>query len=169
MTRISTIPLCLLLCSLGMAQISSGGQFVLTQAVTANGGNAMQSGSLQLVGTTGQSIAGQNNSYSPFAVHAGFWIPEVLVTTAEHVTVGGSVTTQDGQGIQNVLVTMFDSSGQSRTVRTATFGYFRFDDVEVGRTYIFSVSSKRFEFPQPSFARSVMEGSDDLHFVGVER
>ncbi|MCA1622624.1 MAG: carboxypeptidase-like regulatory domain-containing protein [Acidobacteria bacterium] len=39
-----------------------------------------------------------------------------------------------------------DIEGQTRSVITNPFGYFRFEEVPVGETYIFTVSSKRYRF-----------------------
>ena len=39
-----------------------------------------------------------------------------------------------------------DPQGSTRTARTASFGYYRFDDVEAGQTYVVGVASKRYVF-----------------------
>lgn len=71
---------------------------------------------------------------------------ESAVTTAASVSVSGRVITADGRGLLNATVTMTDSSGNTRSARTTAFGYFRFDEVEVGGTYVFQVVSKRYVF-----------------------
>jgi len=38
------------------------------------------------------------------------------------------------------------ANGNVRPARSSSFGYFRFDDVTVGETYIVTVSSKRYTF-----------------------
>lgn len=81
----------------------------------------------------------------------------VLAPTAASVSVSGRVLTNNGRGLMNATVTLTNASGITRTARTSTFGYFRFDDVEAGQTYIFSVSSKRY-----SFAPQVVTVTDDL-------
>jgi hypothetical protein len=47
--------------------------------------------------------------------------------------------------------------------RTTTFGYYRFDDVQIGGSYIFTVSSKRYEFA--AMVRTITEETDDLNFL----
>jgi uncharacterized protein (DUF2141 family) len=47
----------------------------------------------------------------------------------------------------NVIITITDSSGAIRTTSTTTFGYYRFDDVQAGETYIISARGKRFTLP----------------------
>ena len=86
-----------------------------------------------------------------------------LAPTAASVSVSGRVSTPLGRGLTNSTVTMTDASGNVRTVRTGTFGYFRFDEVEAGQTYVFNVNSKRYTFaPQ---VVSVMENLTDLNFT----
>jgi hypothetical protein len=168
MKNISLLLLLIALSSFAKAQISSGGQFTLTQSVVAAGGKTISNGQFKVDGTTGQSVAGQKGSDLSFVEIAGFWIPDELQPTAEHVTVGGMVATESGQGIGNLLVTMTDSEGRTRSVRTSSFGYFSFDGVEVGRVYFFAAVSRRFQFLQPRIARSILESADDLNFVALD-
>lgn len=66
--------------------------------------------------------------------------------TAASVTVAGRVISSFGRGISNASVTITDSSGTVRRVRTSSFGYYRFDDVEIGQTYTFNVLHRRYQF-----------------------
>ena len=69
-----------------------------------------------------------------------------LAPTAASVSIGGRVLTHSGSGLQNARVILTDASGNTRGVITSSFGYYHFDDVEVGTTYIISVVSKRYQF-----------------------
>ena len=57
----------------------------------------------------------------------------------------------------NATVILTDSNGNTRATRTGSFGYYRFDEVEAGQTYIFNVSSRRY-----SFAPQVVTVTEDL-------
>ncbi len=73
--------------------------------------------------------------------------------------------TQDGRGIRNIYVVI--NGGALTTPRvalTSSFGYFAFDDIEVGQTYVISISSKRYGFAQPTQAISVIDNVNDLVF-----
>jgi hypothetical protein len=48
--------------------------------------------------------------------------------------------------IRGVRLTLFDMSGAVHYSLSNGFGYFHFDDVEAGRTYLLSATSKRFQF-----------------------
>ncbi len=152
--------------SIAQAQIASGGQFALQQSVVAGGGiqNA-NGGQFAVDGTAGQSIAGQVATNSAFSVYAGFWNPNQFTPTAAAVTVSGRVTTESGRGIRNVRITITGADGEARTVLSGAFGYFRFNDVPAGETYIFNVSAKRFHFSQATQIRTILEEIDDIVFV----
>lgn len=82
------------------------------------------------------------------------------------VEVGGRVTTQNGRGIPNAIVTMGDGNGNLRTVVTGTFGYYRFGRVLPGHTYGFRVLSRRFRFtPQRVL---ITEPRRDIDFVAID-
>lgn len=70
----------------------------------------------------------------------------ILQPTAANVSVSGRTLTPEGYGLRNAIVTLTDAQGVTRSARTSTFGYFRFDDVAVGETYIIGVTSKRYQF-----------------------
>ena len=89
---------------------------------------------------------------------------EVLVApTAAPVTISGRVLTNLGRGIANARVAITDQNGDVRTARTNSFGYYRFDDVAAGQTYIFNVTHKSYQFT-PRVV-SVFEGQGKFDFV----
>ena len=67
------------------------------------------------------------------------------ITTAAHVAIAGRVLTSDGAGLRNAIVSIRDQTGHTRTTITSAFGYYRFDDVELGN-YIVDVASRRFTY-----------------------
>lgn len=88
-----------------------------------------------------------------------------LIPTAATSFVSGRVMTAKGQGIRDVLVTITDRNGISRSVRTGSFGIFRFDDLAVNETYVVTVASKRYAFASPSAIVTLKDGVLDLNFV----
>ena len=75
--------------------------------------------------------------------------------------------TFDNQGIFQTRVTLMDQSGTTRAVLTNPFGYYRFDDVTVGQSYVVSVSSKRFQFEEPTRVIHLLDELTDLTFVAL--
>lgn len=87
---------------------------------------------------------------------------DYLAPTAAAVSVSGRVLTPDGRGLINAFVNLTDSSGSTRSARTTAFGYYRFDEVAAGQTYILNVSSKRYQFTAQVL--SVTEDLENLDF-----
>ena len=69
-----------------------------------------------------------------------------LQPSAASVSVSGRVLNPRGRGVFNATITSTDSSGEVRTTRTNPFGYFRFDEIAIGETYILRVRSKGYTF-----------------------
>ncbi len=90
------------------------------------------------------------------------------IPTAANVSVSGKVLTSNGNGIRNVVVTLVAPNGTVFTADTGSFGYFRFESIPVGESYVMSVFSKRFAFKNPSQLITVNEDISNIEFVGIE-
>ncbi len=88
----------------------------------------------------------------------------VLAPTAASVPVGGTVTSAEGMPVSNATVTMTDMNGAIRQVSTNQFGFFTFENVEIDRSYLIEVSSRRYEFSQPTQLVYVGEAMKSLNF-----
>jgi len=148
------------------AAAQSGGQFTIEQSVIANGGGTNSNGGqFALGGTTGQSVSGQRIINPQFSDHAGFWNPAPFAPTAASVNILGRVITANGGGIKNAIMFLTDSSGLVRTVQTGSFGYYRFEAVRVGITYVLEVRSKRFTFNNPNMILVVNDEVGEANFT----
>lgn len=150
-------------------QAQSGGNFSLTDAVIAGGAELVSSPTFSINGTSGQSLAGGSMANGSFAVTSGFWNYAPLAPTAANAAVGGRVTTANGNGIRNAHVTLIAPSGSQQNAITGAFGYFLFEDIPVGETYIVAVFSKRFTFNQPTQVRAVLEDISDVNFIAEDQ
>lgn len=80
-----------------------------------------------------------------------------LAPTAANAEVSGRVLTSTGRAIARAQVRFNDVHGNLRTAVTNQFGYFAFENVEAGQTYVFQATAKGYEFsPQ------VISINDDL-------
>ncbi len=89
-----------------------------------------------------------------------------LTTTSAGVLVSGRVMMPDGRGYRGARVTIVDAEGVATSVITSSLGYYTFEDVEAGGTYVVSVGSRRFRFDP-----RVIQVSDSLtnvDFIGME-
>jgi Carboxypeptidase regulatory-like domain len=95
----------------------------------------------------------------------GMWQISTAAPTAANVSVSGRVIAGN-RGLTNAIVTMTDQNGVAHSTRTSSFGNYRFDNVEVGQTYVVSVRSKRFQFaPQ---VVNVVEELSEFNFYSNE-
>lgn len=91
-----------------------------------------------------------------------------LPVLAAEVSVGGRIQTANGNGIRNVSVALTAPDGTTRTTLTNAFGYYNFDNVEVGENYLITVNSKRYTFPNPTRLISVTDNISDADFISIE-
>ncbi|MEZ5421592.1 MAG: carboxypeptidase-like regulatory domain-containing protein [Pyrinomonadaceae bacterium] len=147
------------------AVAQSGGTYVITQSVIAGGGQASSGGTFAITGTTGQPAAGTYSAEDPYVAHGGFWHSEFLPTAAG-VDIAGQLVTSDGRGIRNATILLMGTDSTTRRMTlSGSFGYFRFEGVVVGQTYILTVQSKRFRFsPQ---VLNVLDNITDLKLVAL--
>lgn len=101
----------------------------------------------------------------PGANNHTFDVGFAAVPTAAGVSVEGRVMLQAGNGVRNAMVILTEADGTQHTALTGTFGYYRFDDIEVGQTVVVSVRSKRFIFNPPSRIVSLTDGIANLDFI----
>lgn len=86
-----------------------------------------------------------------------------FVITAASVSVSGRLTAPNSRGVGNARVKMTGADGATRYALTNPFGYYRFENVQVGETYTFSVESKQYGFaPQAVY---IGEERSDLDFI----
>jgi len=83
--------------------------------------------------------------------------------TAAQVGIGGRLLTAFGQPVSNTRVTITDVNGNSRSTLSSSFGYYHFDEVQAGQTYIVAVKTRRFRF-QPMVV-SVTDELTELNLI----
>lgn len=89
------------------------------------------------------------------------FIAYTSVVTAAQVSVGGRVSTPDGQGIPRATVIITTPGGQTRQAITNPFGYYRFDDLPSGEAYVLAVRHKQYTFaPRTWLAAETREDFD---------
>ncbi len=90
---------------------------------------------------------------------------DILAPTAATVSVGGRVLSADNRAVSGAQISMTDQTGNVRLARTNPFGYYSFEEIPAGATYIFSVSHKLYQFaPQ---VLTINEATDGLNFTAL--
>jgi hypothetical protein len=97
---------------------------------------------------------------------AGGWGLEFLQTTAANAAISGRVTTADGRAIRNAKVVITGNAlGKPITATTGSFGWFTFDGLPTGDTYVVGVSSRRYTFSTPSRVITLVDNIADVNFT----
>jgi subtilisin family serine protease len=94
------------------------------------------------------------------------FISDEIGPTAADAYLSGRVTDRFGFGIRNIRMYLTDPlSGQTRSTRTNAFGYYIFEQVEVGHTYILGVvEGKKWSFSSPARIVTPTDNLSDLNF-----
>ncbi|QYO65850.1 carboxypeptidase-like regulatory domain-containing protein [Leptolyngbya sp. 7M] len=124
----------------------TGGQFVITQSVIAGGGAASDDGpggQFTLTGTIGQSVAGVRSFGSIYRIQSGFWRSDLAPTSAS-ISIIGRVVSELDQPVNRASVRITNLRGVSRSAITNTFGYFMFEEIPVGESYVVEYSARGF-------------------------
>ena len=108
-------------------------------------------------------ISGNNNN--GYADNLSFIL---TVPSAASAAIAGRVILPDGRGIGNVGLTLILPTGEINSVQTNSFGYYRFDEVFVGETYVLQIKSKRFRFAPDIFILSLTGEITELNFTAFE-
>ena len=75
-----------------------------------------------------------------------FRVNQFLVPTAATATISGRVLSPNGRGISRAVVHITDQEGNILQARSNQFGYYHFEAIPVGETYIFNVYNKQYQF-----------------------
>ena len=84
----------------------------------------------------------------------------------DRASISGRVLTADGVAIRNAEVIVTGNSLETPLrVTTSSFGYFTFDGLQTGETYVVTVNSRRFTFQAPSQVISLTDNVSDVNFI----
>ena len=83
--------------------------------------------------------------------------------TAANAFVSGKVTNNSGRAIFRATVELISSKGERRSVLTNSFGFYQFDDVQAGQTYVLRVRNRNNQSVQQVV--TVNDSIADLNFV----
>ena len=86
-----------------------------------------------------------------------------LAPTAANVFISGRVLTAKNTGVARATVQLTDGDGNTRIARTNAFGFYRFDNLEIGKSYTASVTAKQITFAPQLI--SPMENLSEVNFV----
>lgn len=87
---------------------------------------------------------------------------------APNVSIAGMVKTPQGRGIKGAYIVIRDASTNEvvRATYSSTFGYYRLEQIETGRTYVLSIKHRRYLFALPAQLLELNEDRSGVDFVG---
>lgn len=89
-----------------------------------------------------------------------------LGASAAKVSVSGRALLRSSRGVSGAVLTLWDiETGETRQVMTNSFGHYQFDEVEVGKFYVMSISHPRYVFSQNTQTFSLEDTLTSLDFV----
>ncbi len=143
--------------------ISTNGGTTFTTLLANTPNDGTQSVTIPNTGTTTARIKIKCATSCFFDIsNTNFTITTVVAATA---SLGGRVLTAQGNGLRSANIVLTDANGNTRTVRTNAFGYYNFDELEVGTTYTLTVSRKGYTFAQPTQIITLNEDFGEANFT----
>jgi hypothetical protein len=113
------------------------------------------SGNTIVVGAPRADVTTSANFLAPEANDQG-----AVYVFVPNVFISGRVMTSSGLGVPNAIVRVAQANGTTLTKRTNSFGYYRFDEINVGQTVTISVVAKEYQF-----ASQMVQVTDNLSNV----
>lgn len=92
----------------------------------------------------------------------------ILAPTAANASIQGRVLSAKGYGISGSNVVLTDMNGNTLSVRTNSFGFYNFPELEVGQTYILTVNHKGLSFVPPTQVIALTEDVSEVNFTAIE-
>ena len=132
-----------------------------TWITITNSGTLSGNGSVTY--TVAQNNTGSNRSGTISFAGTSVTVNQTGLTTAAGVSVSGRVLDVEGRGIRGATVSMTDTHGLVKTAVTNAFGYYKFDTVRSGETYVMRAAARRYSFSPRTI--SLTDQIADLNFV----
>ncbi|MFL6373172.1 MAG: DNA/RNA non-specific endonuclease [Pyrinomonadaceae bacterium] len=97
---------------------------------------------------TQDTTANTVTTTTPVSQFSDWTLLPPLGTTAAAITMSGRVLDRSGAGVRNARVILEDPSGNTRSVLTNAFGYYAFQDLDSGSTFVATVSARGIVYQQ---------------------
>ncbi len=147
----------------GIGEIAAGNDQILITVTFSVNPNA-SSGASPLT-LTNVNTSNDNADLLPITATNGS--VNIMGPTAAQVSVGGRVLTFEGRPIVRAGIYLTDLNGQTRVAMTNPFGYYRFEQIEVGHSYLLTVSAKQYEFSPNSRFITPVDVINDADFIAL--
>lgn len=136
-----------------------------TNVTTDGSGNASFDVILPVASTSGHVMSSTATDLTTNATSEFSLAKTLVAPTAAQVALGGRILDANGRGIGKAEIFLTDQQGTVRRALSNPFGYYSYDSVEAGRTYLIGASAKGYFFVQ----RVITVGDEltNIDLVGI--
>lgn len=113
-------------------------------------------------------VDGQNGFVFPQSAPFNLNLRPLIEPTSSYVSVSGRVSDTQGNPISRVSVRITKPNGEALKTATNSFGFYIFEEIESGQTYILQADSKRFSFENNPRVLFVNDNLQDENVTGTE-
>ncbi|MBC7797122.1 MAG: carboxypeptidase regulatory-like domain-containing protein, partial [Pyrinomonadaceae bacterium] len=163
----------------------TGTSWTQIQKLTPNDGAAFDTfgfsvsidGSNIVVGSPDADVINQNslktqenldNAIAANADQGAVYFYSNAAPTAASAILGGRVFTAQGRPIKNVRVALTGGNlSETRYANSNAFGFYRFENLPTGNSYVISARGKRFTFSEPTQIVNLTEDQNAVDFIGL--
>ncbi len=145
-----------------VAEAPPSGSYSLTQlncTEDPQGGPGQQNTTVNLPLRTAEIILEEGEAVSCTFVNA--------IPTAATAVLSGRILDIYGMPVRDVSVSLTAATGESRTTRSSSFGYYTFAELPVGETYLVTVRSRRYTFANDSIVVVLMDDLSEQNFTAI--
>lgn len=128
-----------------------------------------EAGTTAIYAGTSSVDTGTNTASALSVTNFSQWAAGALAPTAANVSIGGRIFMPDGvTGMPRAKITLTGGGLTTpRTFITNPFGYYSFDDLPVGQTYVLTVGSKQYTFATPSVVITADDNLQNIDFIAM--
>lgn len=122
-----------------------------------------------VVGTPNADL-GARSQNAPEALNQGaaYFFLNSFSPTSSEVSLSGRVTTSGDRPISNATLTLTGDDNSVKVIQTGSLGHYNFTGVVAGRSYVLTVSARRFTFADAVRLISANADAADMNFVAQE-
>jgi hypothetical protein len=108
-----------------------------------------------------------------FPARAAVLSAEVSISSNEKfvapgVSIAGKVRTPEGRAIKGAYIVIRDANTNAvvRTTYSSTFGFYRLEQIETGKSYVLSITHRRYLFATAAQVIDINEERSGVDFIG---
>jgi pimeloyl-ACP methyl ester carboxylesterase len=91
----------------------------------------------------------------------------LFVPTASNSSIKGKTIGENGRGVRSIVTLTKINTSETFTTRTNSFGFYNFENLATGESYILTPSAKGYQFNPPNKIITPTEDLNDVDFIAI--